>query len=84
MFTESEKDVIILVVVEDGLRGYQIGGHNPLERCLNPCCGGRWSQSLEIKFSTRAEHFCLNPCCGGRWSQRILHIGDQYSNAKKS
>ena len=41
----------------------------PLSGSLNPCCGGRWSQS---ENSERCATILrgLNPCCGGRWSQR--------------
>ena len=38
--------VLILVVVEDGLRvedNVVLGGNS--WDCLNPCCCGRWSQS---------------------------------------
>ena len=59
--------VLILVVMEDGLRGV-----NDLDRieflCLNPCCYGRWSQRGEIGVSW-IEDDSLNPCCYGRWSQ---------------
>ena len=40
-------------------------------KCLNPCCGGRWSQSVignRVYYTNNGG--CLNPCCGGRWSQR--------------
>ena len=44
---ERERPVLILVVVEDGLRvePIQINVNVKLDG-LNPCCGGRWSQSI--------------------------------------
>ena len=38
-------NVLILVVVEDGLGGYlKIKSMHTAGFCLNPCCGGRWSR----------------------------------------
>ena len=36
--------VLILVVMEDGLRGTVQGTNARITYCLNPCCYGRWSQ----------------------------------------
>ena len=38
--------VLILVVVEDGLREIMFKLKGVREFSLNPCCGGRWSQRL--------------------------------------
>ena len=66
--------VLILVVVEDGLReGQNLVAYKNLYKSLNPCCGGRWSQSVignRVYYTNNGG--CLNPCCGGRWSQRDL------------
>ena len=47
------KTVLILVVMEDGLRDeeYVEGEANYI--CLNPCCYGRWSQSYEVLCNAR-------------------------------
>ena len=37
-------EVLILVVVEDGLRDADAFFFNASSNRLNPCCGGRWSQ----------------------------------------
>ena len=42
--TEEPYDVLILVVVEDGLRAMVEGICYGLYSSLNPCCCGRWSQ----------------------------------------
>ena len=38
--------VLILVVVEDGLRVWRLGRYETSHRRLNPCCCGRWSQRM--------------------------------------
>ena len=40
--------VLILVVVEDGLRGTGQRRKGASGVRLNPCCCGRWSQSLMV------------------------------------
>ena len=37
---------------------------------LNPCCNGRYSQSLSDKSVVMRPTLGLNPCCNGRYSQR--------------
>ena len=37
---------------------------------LNPCCNGRFSQSVDVKLAKDEFGMCLNPCCNGRYSQR--------------
>ena len=39
--------VLILVVMEDGLRGLSGSTNNKSNNSLNPCCYGRWSQRIE-------------------------------------
>ena len=43
------QEVLILVVVEDGLVliDREIKEHGP--NCLNPCCSGRWSRTRPYK-----------------------------------
>ena len=39
--------VLILVLVEDGLRDtHEFAGYNTQITCLNPCSCGGWSQSV--------------------------------------
>ena len=42
--------VLILVVMEDGLREEKKIPFSPFLRGLNPCCYGRWSQSRWDKY----------------------------------
>ena len=35
-------------------------------KCLNPCCNGRWSLTIENWYLNIVGS--LNPCCNGRWS----------------
>ena len=39
------KEVLILVVVEDGLVRTRVINLATSEECLNPCCSGRWSRT---------------------------------------
>ena len=55
--------------MEDGLRP-SLSFDRECYVCLNPCCNGRWSQTLTD--ATGADIFSLNPCCNGRWSQTEL------------
>ena len=70
--------VLILVLVEDGLRAVRRCMYDKVTgESLNPCSCGRWSQRLY--FAT--QRFLLkglNPCSCGRWSQRIRRI--QHAN----
>ena len=55
--------------MEDGLRG--VGTHERvMYPGLNPCCYGRWSQSIYPAVIKNSHERSLNPCCYGRWSQR--------------
>ena len=56
--------VLILVVMEDGLR--LTNAVVDIIKGLNPCCNGRWSQTTRIEVCGACS---LNPCCNGRWSQ---------------
>ena len=42
--------VLILVVVEDGLRGVEACEKITKWACLNPCCCGRWSQRFKRRY----------------------------------
>ena len=43
----GELYVLILVVVEDGLVLYRCSIKQGKNYCLNPCCSGRWSRTVE-------------------------------------
>ena len=62
--------VLILVVVEDGLREVIQKLKEKGFVCLNPCCCGRWSQRRARSAKITLSGLGLNPCCCGRWSQR--------------
>ena len=68
-FFNASSNRLILVVVEDGLRDTSVFLMTR-RTCLNPCCGGRWSQRRHNRGRRVHRRICLNPCCGGRWSQR--------------
>ena len=62
--------VLILVLVEDGLRGMLAYSMIKGIRCLNPCSCGGWSQR---RYARDNETLCgLNPCSCGGWSQRRI------------
>ena len=48
--------VLILVVMEDGLREVHTTSQQSMSpRRLNPCCYGRWSQSIRVKICWNKE-----------------------------
>ena len=60
-------NVLILVVVDNGLVR-RIQNNQSLNRSsLNPCCSGQWSSTLPHVSLQRANGG-LNPCCSGQWS----------------
>ena len=65
----KDNEVLILVLVEDGLRVKSTLAVQHIHLCLNPCSCGRWSQRKSEIFRKTLEE-CLNPCSCGRWSQR--------------
>ena len=52
------REVLILVLMEDGLRDKNKTMNN-LELSLNPCSYGRWSQSMKTLAQMRQRHFVL-------------------------
>ena len=71
---EILEDVLILVLVEDGLGATQSAAKagDVLDR-LNPCFSGGWSRSWEGIFFQSPRSSSLNPCFSGGWSRRGLH-----------
>ena len=67
--TVGEDNVLILVLVEDGLGDtFKITTAVAAE-CLNPCFSGGWSRSNNSQSRTPINK-CLNPCFSGGWSRR--------------
>ena len=64
------KLVLILVLMEDTLRGAKSNGYEFITG-LNPCSNGRYSQSGSRK-KIQLHWNCLNPCSNGRYSQRSM------------
>ena len=61
--------VLILVLMEDTLRGVTIMEKKSIIESLNPCFNGRYSQRQEDGTYKEGES-SLNPCFNGRYSQR--------------
>ncbi len=61
-------DVLILVLVEDGLRDPGSWHREAVFCSLNPCFSGRWSASIRENRGFLFIPSCLNPCFSGRWS----------------
>ena len=57
--------------MEDGLVLFTYNG-NKYKVCLNPCCNGRWSRTIET-LTQYGNAKRLNPCCNGRWSRTRLY-----------
>ena len=65
--------VLILVLVEDGLRVRSVSTFRSIPEGLNPCSCGGWSQRGNIR-NLRLSSDCLNPCSCGGWSQRLKSL----------
>ena len=73
--------VLILVLVEDGLREAKaILLTNFLNR-LNPCSCGGWSQSSD-NIILGGSSWGLNPCSCGGWSQRSCLKDELFSYSR--
>ena len=73
MFTESEKDVLILFLVEDGLREYHKHQDGTQKYVLILVVVEDGLRGYQIGGHNPLER-CLNPCCCGRWSQRFITL----------
>ena len=71
LYIGFHQEVLILVVMEDGLWRSVSPVRARTECCLNPCCNGRWSLTSTL-LRAAATSTCLNPCCNGRWSLTCL------------
>ena len=67
--------VLILVLVEDGLRGPHRVQPRLGMSCLNPCFSGGWSQRLTSAGALVQQKLSLNPCFSGGWSQSSKYVG---------
>ena len=68
-------EVLILVLVEDGLGGFFSNQAVQKRICLNPCFSGGWSRR-DPKSTLAPKLNCLNPCFSGGWSRRYATCGD--------
>ena len=66
--TSVETNVLILVVVDNGLVQMSRELTADEQLCLNPCCSGQWSRT-GILWRYLIQHLSLNPCCSGQWSR---------------
>ena len=64
------KEVLILVVVDNGLVPSAILLKEQLHSCLNPCCSGQWSRTVAAESESKCVKR-LNPCCSGQWSRTL-------------
>ena len=68
--TFTEDDVLILVLMEYGLRGDHAGSSTMPRSSLNPCFDGIWSARSRARSTRQLKLVCLNPCFDGIWSAR--------------
>ena len=66
-------EVLILIVVDNGLIRCLMELSVQVVLCLNPCCSGRWSRTGVLNEKTGENYHCLNPCCSGRWSRTFFN-----------
>ena len=64
-------EVLILIVMEHGLRRAQLPSISELPCRLNPYCNGTWSPTIR-NFATSKTGKSLNPYCNGTWSPTKL------------
>ena len=60
-------EVLILVLMEYGLRLIPEESKEAILNCLNPCFNGIWSATTSNKRDVYC-YVCLNPCFNGIWS----------------
>ena len=66
--TKNTVEVLILVVVDNGLvQGTEFAVSFP-DSGLNPYCSGQWSRTI-LYFLITTLVVCLNPYCSGQWSR---------------
>ena len=63
-------EVLILIVVEDGLVLVVPSQYGNSVQCLNPYCSGRWSRTSLMNIVKKIQER-LNPYCSGRWSRTL-------------
>ena len=63
-------EVLILVLVEDGLGVEKATVVDSQYGRLNPCFSGGWSRSTMGLTLNNYTKECLNPCFSGGWSRR--------------
>ena len=67
------KDVVVLVVMESGLKDYQYWFFPKFVLSRSPCCNGEWFKSVVYVF-VQTRYYSRSPCCNGEWfkSTRIV------------
>ena len=70
-FATKSLRVLILVLVEDGLREKVFDDETEMKKSLNPCSCGGWSQRGTIRTPCQNKT-SLNPCSCGGWSQSLF------------
>ena len=68
--------VLILVLMEDTLRGIKKNSGRRDRSRLNPCFNGRYSQRSLETWVKKEDTASLNPCFNGRYSQRPEALSD--------
>ncbi len=66
--------VLILVLMEYGLRQRPIRPSGLNGSGLNPCFNGIWSATAQEGYSWAMAKSSLNPCFNGIWSATVLAI----------
>ena len=61
-------EVLILIVVDNGLVHTAMSARQIADASLNPYCSGQWSRTLSQTVS-QTTISCLNPYCSGQWSR---------------
>ena len=64
--------VLILIVVEDGLVRDIRHTAMSARQSLNPYCSGRWSRTMHEQ-GNNSNAIGLNPYCSGRWSRTAMN-----------
>ena len=73
LLSAEEMWVLILVLMEYGLRDIDDYTSSPSTTGLNPCFNGIWSASPDNGLESPPEAR-LNPCFNGIWSARVKSV----------
>ena len=76
LFMVKNFQVLILIVVDNGLVRMSNAIVARLKSGLNPYCSGQWSRTHDCKDIAFYEWSCLNPYCSGQWSRTFTKDDD--------